>query len=178
MSGSLDRGGRDDVRQRRALQRLVKDPSSSVGAFIPSDVPLDTLGTPSDNTNLNATTGYHGLLPKLSGVVTEFLNGLGQWSVPAGSGGGALIKTTELDFGADSVHTATFTVTDADILAGTFVTFQRSNEAATSRDQDENEFADFNIEVLQNVGSLTVLFDVRDGRVSGKFKFNYSIVGP
>lgn len=39
-----------------------------------------------DITTNNATTGRHGFLPKLSGVGTEFLNGNGTFSTPAGSG--------------------------------------------------------------------------------------------
>lgn len=39
-----------------------------------------------DVTTMNATTGRHGFLPKLSGVATEFLNGNGVFSTPAGSG--------------------------------------------------------------------------------------------
>lgn len=39
-----------------------------------------------DITTNNATTGRHGFLPKLSGVGTEFLNGNGSFSTPAGSG--------------------------------------------------------------------------------------------
>jgi hypothetical protein len=57
-------------------------------------IKLDELATPDDNTNLNATASYHGLLPKLSGSATDFLNGSGAWSVPsdlttAGNKGGA-----------------------------------------------------------------------------------------
>lgn len=36
----------------------------------------------SDKTTNDATTLKHGLLPKLSGVATQFLNGLGAWAVP------------------------------------------------------------------------------------------------
>lgn len=39
-----------------------------------------------DVTTHNASTGQHGLLPKLSGVSTQFLNGTGAWAVPAGGG--------------------------------------------------------------------------------------------
>lgn len=42
-------------------------------------IPIDTLSTQSDTTNLNATTGYHGLLKKLSGTASEVLNGVGNW---------------------------------------------------------------------------------------------------
>lgn len=36
----------------------------------------------SDKTINDATTTAHGLLPKLNGLATYFLNGLGQWAVP------------------------------------------------------------------------------------------------
>jgi hypothetical protein len=49
---------------------------------------LDDLATPDDNRDLNATVLRHGLLPKLSGDVARFLNGLGLWVEPGGSGGG------------------------------------------------------------------------------------------
>ena len=48
---------------------------------------LDDFAAPDDNTDLNATAAAHGLLPKLSNVVTEFLNGTGVFSVPAGGVG-------------------------------------------------------------------------------------------
>jgi hypothetical protein len=46
--------------------------------------------TPTDITTYNATTTYHGLLPKLSGVSTQFLSGLGTWLTPAGGGSFAM----------------------------------------------------------------------------------------
>jgi hypothetical protein len=45
----------------------------------PSNIKLDDLGTPDDNTDLDATTGHHGLLPKLSNVATQVLSGVGTW---------------------------------------------------------------------------------------------------
>ncbi len=49
---------------------------------------LDDFATPDNNTDLNASTTRHGLLPILDNVATNFLNGQGGWSVPAGGGGG------------------------------------------------------------------------------------------
>lgn len=43
-------------------------------------IKLDDLAAPDDNTDLNASTTKHGLLPKLSNVATEFLTGIGTWS--------------------------------------------------------------------------------------------------
>jgi len=61
------------------------------------EILLDTLGEPTDNTNLNATIGRHGLLPKLSNNVLEFFNGVGAFTVPGGATSGAnqyIIKAT------------------------------------------------------------------------------------
>lgn len=43
---------------------------------------LDDFGIPDDNTDLNATTTHHGLLPKLGGGTTDFLRADGTWSAP------------------------------------------------------------------------------------------------
>lgn len=61
----------------------------------------------SDVTTLNSSTSQHGFLRKLDGVVTNFLNGSGSFSVPAGTG-----ATTALD------NLASVAV-NSDILAGT-----------------------------------------------------------
>lgn len=49
-------------------------------------IKLDDLATPDNNTDLNATTGHHGLLPVLDNDTTHFLNGQGGWTAPAGTG--------------------------------------------------------------------------------------------
>ena len=45
---------------------------------------LDGLAAPDDTTDLDASTGAHGLLPKLSGSTSEFLRGDGALATPAG----------------------------------------------------------------------------------------------
>jgi len=45
-------------------------------------IKLDDLSAPDNNTDLNATTSAHGLLPILSGNPNEFLNGDGNWADP------------------------------------------------------------------------------------------------
>lgn len=67
-------------------------------------IKLDDLAAPDDNTDLNASAAKHGLLPKLSNVATEFLNGQGAFAAPATaahhatheSGGGDAIKLDDL----------------------------------------------------------------------------------
>jgi len=51
-------------------------------------IKLDDLDAPDDNTDLDASQSAHGLLPKLSSLPAEFLNGEGNWAIPEGSGGG------------------------------------------------------------------------------------------
>ena len=55
---------------------------------------LDDFGAPDDNTDLNATTSAHGLLPKLGGGTTNFLRADGTWAAPAG--GGSSISTPKV----------------------------------------------------------------------------------
>lgn len=44
-------------------------------------IKLDDLAAPDDNTDLNASTTKHGLLPKLSGNAAHTLKGDGTWSL-------------------------------------------------------------------------------------------------
>ncbi len=79
-------------------QYLKEEASGGVASEVPDHthadaseagaIKLDDLVAPDDNTDLNASTSAHGLLLKLNNVVTDFLNGQGAWSVPAGGGGG------------------------------------------------------------------------------------------
>jgi hypothetical protein len=61
--------------------------AADVGAATTS-TKLDDFATPDDNTDLNATTGRHGLLPKLGGGTTNYLRSDGTWAEPAGGGTG------------------------------------------------------------------------------------------
>jgi len=76
-------------------------------------VKLDDLAAPDDNTDLNASASAHGLLPKLSNVVTQFLNGQGGFTVPAGGGGTGLTTAYKPD---DEVVNNSKTLQDDDDL--------------------------------------------------------------
>lgn len=68
---------------------------SEVGTFAPlvhaarhqaggaDPIALDTLAAPTDIATLNASASAHGLLRKLSGTATQYLDGSGAWSTPA-----------------------------------------------------------------------------------------------
>jgi len=84
---------------------LVHAPRHQTGGADP--IALDTLAAPTDVTTLNASAGAHGLLRKLSGTATEYLDGSGAWSTPAGGGGApAAHKTTHENGGADEITVA------------------------------------------------------------------------
>ena len=88
----------DDTRLTDARTPAAHAASHQLGG---SDaIKLDDLATPDDTTDLNATTGRHGLLAKLSGVSTEVLLGTGAWSA-----------LTASDVGADPAGTASSAVT-------------------------------------------------------------------
>jgi hypothetical protein len=65
----------------------------------PANIKLDDLGTPDNNTDLNATITEHGLLPKLDNDPANFLNGQGAWAAPAA----AAHHATHEEGGADEI---------------------------------------------------------------------------
>lgn len=69
-------------------------------------IKLDDLAAPDDNTDLNASASAHGLLPKLSNVVTEYLNGQGGFSLPPGSSGGTDVAVADGGTGRSTGTTA------------------------------------------------------------------------
>lgn len=90
-ASSHQNGGGDEI-DVTGLSGVLADPqtpathagSHASGGGDP--IKLDDLATPDDNTDLNASTLRHGLLPKLSGLNTNYLRGDGAWStLPAAS---------------------------------------------------------------------------------------------
>ncbi len=57
----------------------------------PDAIKISDLAVADNVTTLDATTSHPGLLPTLSGVATEFLNGIGEFSTPAGGTTGSTI---------------------------------------------------------------------------------------
>jgi len=69
-------------------------------------IKLDDLASPDDNTDLNSSTSAHGLLKKLSNVVTEFLNGQGSFSQPDHGNLAGLADDDHTQYIKDSEFTA------------------------------------------------------------------------
>jgi len=72
--------------------------SANQGIIDLNQTKLDDWGVPDDNTDLNATTLRHGLLPKLSGSTSNVLRGDGSWG---DLGNGGVWKWTDRPFGVD-----------------------------------------------------------------------------
>lgn len=51
---------------------------------VPSEIRLDDLKATEDNTDLNASTSAHGLMPKLDNIPTHYFNGQGALTTPPG----------------------------------------------------------------------------------------------
>lgn len=75
---------------------LIQDISDSNNEKVVTAQSVADLATPdsdatittTDVTTNNASTSKHGFLKKLSNVATEYMDGTGAWSTPAGGGGG------------------------------------------------------------------------------------------
>lgn len=76
-------------------------------------IKIDEFGAGTDVTTLNATITEHGLLPKLSGVATEFLNGTGGYTVPTVS------SVVGVAYGSASVLATTTSIEVTHGLTGT-----------------------------------------------------------
>jgi len=61
-------------------------------------IALDSFGTPSTGTTLNATTGRHGLLLEFSGTSGDYLSATGGWGTPAGVGTFTGLTDTPADY--------------------------------------------------------------------------------
>jgi len=85
-AGSL----KDRVTDLEAAPPAHKTSHQSGGA---DAIKLDDLSATDDNTDLDSSTAAHGLLPKLSNNGSQFLNGVGGWTIPTGSNGGGELYT-------------------------------------------------------------------------------------
>ncbi len=91
-----ENGGTDEINVT-GLSGLLADPQTPLGHHISHElggsdvIKLDDLGTPDDTTDLDSTTGHHGLLKKLPGGTTTFLRADGSFAVPPGTGTGDFV---------------------------------------------------------------------------------------
>ena len=101
------------------LLAIVDDPAGTpitkkvtVSNLLAGNVVESTI-TLADNTTNNASTTKHGFLKKLSNVATEYMDGTGNYSVPAGSGGGGLVLLEQHTASASASLNFTTAITSA-----------------------------------------------------------------
>jgi hypothetical protein len=141
-AGSHQNGGADEVNVA-GLSGLLADPQTPAaheathreGAA--DTIPLDKLGEPSNNTDLDVDDARHGLCPRSPGDANLFLNGIGGYSLPPGSGGGE--ANTGSNVGSSGVG-------PFDGKVGVDLTF-RNIAAATGRIQVSLNVANKDIEI-------------------------------
>lgn len=111
-------------------------------------IKLDDLAQPDDNTDLDATTGRHGLLPKLGGGTSNFLRADGSWAAPGSPVFGTQFNQNSSD-GGSSTNSGTYQqkvrLSVASLPAGTYlVNFMAearnvsAGEAINVRCQEDN----------------------------------------
>ena len=116
-------------------------------------IKLDDFATPDDNTDLNATSACHGLLPKLSNNTRQFMRGDGTWA-PYASVTAASTAST------GSTHL------DAAALSATNTTFITSDSAAKGVKLPTGAAGDI-MEVINNSAIAAKLYPALNGAING-----------
>ncbi len=100
-ASSHQNGGSDEI-DVTGLSGLLADPQTPAAHKTSHQsgggdaIKLDDLAAPDDNTDLNVSTSAHGLQKKLPGVATQYADGTGNYSVPAGSAGTSTLSIPSL----------------------------------------------------------------------------------
>ena len=116
-------------------------------------IKLDDFATPDDNTDLNATSTYHGLMPKLSNNTRQFMRGDGTWATYA--------SVTQVSTAAEGS-----TYLDATALAATNTTFITSDSAAKGVKLPTGAAGDI-MEVINNSAIAAKLYPATGGAING-----------
>lgn len=93
----------------------------------------------------------------------------------AARAGSVVTTSVEVDFGAAPLVNAVFTITDATITTASRIFLQASGEAATGKDQDENEFDQFDFMVVPAAGTFDVFVRCLTGPFADKLKLAYQV---
>lgn len=114
---------------------------------------LDDLATPDDNTDLDASSLRHGLLPKLSNNARQFLRGDGTWTVYASLTATAVAATGSL-------------YSDAAALGTTNTTFITCDSTAKGVKLPTGAVGDI-MEVINNSSTAAKLYPATGGTLNG-----------
>lgn len=126
-------------------------------------IKLDDFAAPDDNTDLNATTSAHGLLPKLSNNTRQFMRGDGSWA-------------TYASVTATPVAAAGSTTSDAAPLAATNTTIITCDSAAKGVKLPNGAVGDI-MSVINNSSTAAKLYPATGGTLNG-LSANAAVVIP
>lgn len=120
------------------------------------------------------STTEQGAVPAMGASSGRFLKDDITWS--AVGGGSVNIKQTEVDMGASvGTKAKSFTITDADVSAGSQLMAFQALDAPTGKSQDENEMDTLICKCAPGTGQFTLLVESITGSVVGNFKINYLV---
>lgn len=127
------------------------------------EIKLDDFAAPDDNTDLNASTTSHGLLPKLSNNTRQFMRGDGSWA-------------TYASVTAAATAAAGSTYSDAEPLAATNTTFITCDSTAKGVKLPTGAAGDI-MSVINSSSTAAKLYPAAGGTLNG-LSANAAIVVP
>lgn len=148
--------------------------------------PIVTSGVGSPENSLSAPVG--SIYSRTDGVSDNTIyrkeSGIGNTGWIAISNATALGTTlnaveVEIDFGYPMKKLKKFNIVDVNVVGpfSSFVVINQSGIAATGKFSDDNEFDQLHFVTKANVGSFDLYATCLSGRVGGKFKVTYVVVG-
>jgi len=108
----------------------VNDPLAELDSAITDTqayAPDELTGTNTDKTNNDVSTSAHGFAPKLSNADTEYLDGEGNWTIPAGTGASVDGHAITEEGGADLPQRAKLDFIGASVTASNGVSATEIN---------------------------------------------------
>lgn len=140
---------------------------------------LDDLAQPDDNTDLNASTARHGLLPKLNGDANSVLGGDGTWVPGGGSGsssghiiednGTPMEQRSTLNFTGDAVD-----VSDDGVEGKTIVHITSNPVGGSSGQVQFNDGGEMAGDVDLTFDQAANMFSIGVSTGAGKMQIGYS----
>jgi hypothetical protein len=137
----------------------------------PDVIPIDQLGLPTDvtNTQLNATTLVHGLMPPLPADGLAYLDGNGNWTYPSGTGvlpDGSLTNAKLADETITADKIAPATITNSEVAPSAAITYSKLALTGAILNADINTSAAIAWSKISKVGSK--LEDMADVNITGR----------
>lgn len=159
----------NDSRLYDARTPLTHSVSHQVGQ--PDVIPIDQLGIPTDvtNTQLNATSTAHGLMPPLSADGLTYLDGNGNWTSPSGTGilpDGSITNAKLADDTITATKIAPGAITNSEVAPGAAIAYSKLSLTGAILNSDISASAAIAWSKVSKTGSK--LEDLGDVNITGR----------